>query len=477
MQIDKVIGSYPLLKYSVRVNHYTPRKSSTLEWLVLEILGKAANHKGYDGVPLQVLAEKLFAITDAEEILRPVLMDLVDMHAVRAEGLTDAMPFEKLRLSDLELTDEGREQQRKGCLPGQNKDDMFDVLYDVGKGSLIKMNIKSLNPEPSGIKMTDFDRGAVAFPLGQVREMLEEQQKHPVRGRLPWLQSNTEIPGDGITPLDSDVVWRDIHMDMECDVDGTFRLRGYDDQALTDAVLENPSSLPEERWGVPKDGIALTPLELGENDEVRLFPMDSVKRQVRLAAGRADAHIVRMPWDECCHELVTRQHDEPRRLSLVDAAGDDGLDFGADDVILKTKKKLLPEGTIYADDKKEIRIGVLTLRTPHVKKSIACGAVVESGRTAWQGKASESFAAELLAHNPVESLEDAEQLAAVLEPLAGADRDAKRYRWLIARIAQRLKAADVAPEAAEQFSEKHLYTQQTRKKAGKRNKGRKGKKA
>lgn len=131
MIISEIVLSYPCVKYRVEVTHFTARKSTAIEWLILESIEKCDAMPKYAGISIDAFFSQIFAITDTDRLIKPCLLSLQDLGAISAYEISDETELSTVRMSSLQLTESGREMQRQGLLPGSMAEDAFIIYYDA----------------------------------------------------------------------------------------------------------------------------------------------------------------------------------------------------------------------------------------------------------------------------------------------------------------------------------------------------------
>ena len=89
MIFSEVTLSYPCVQHNVEVAHFTARKSTAIEWLILEAISKCEKLTNYTGISIGDFFEQIFTISDADLLIRPVLISLQDMGAITISGIDD----------------------------------------------------------------------------------------------------------------------------------------------------------------------------------------------------------------------------------------------------------------------------------------------------------------------------------------------------------------------------------------------------
>lgn len=194
MIIREINLSYPCIKYEVSVSHFTARKSTAIEWVILESIRKASMMEKYLSVPVATLFSEIFTISDADLLIRPCLLSLQDMGALIVDGVDDETELSTVPMRNLRLTSTGEKMQRDGLLPGDTHDNKLEIYYDVTNDSISQLNIHNCKAESTGlIKDGSDDLSLVNFPYISVKALLEEKKKEKKKGKLYWLMPTTTI--------------------------------------------------------------------------------------------------------------------------------------------------------------------------------------------------------------------------------------------------------------------------------------------
>ena len=111
MIISEVIMSYPCIKYEVEVSHFTERKSTAIEWVILEAINRCNVLTQYEGVSISDFFKSIFTISDADLLIRPCLLALHDMGAINISGIDNETELSTVPMRNLQLTKIGKELQ------------------------------------------------------------------------------------------------------------------------------------------------------------------------------------------------------------------------------------------------------------------------------------------------------------------------------------------------------------------------------
>ena len=206
MIISEVIMSYPCIRHKVEVSHFTARKSTAIEWVILEAINRCDALTQYSGIPISVFFEQIFTISDADLLIRPCLLDLHDMGAISIPGIDDETELSTVPMGNLKLTKTGKEMQMQGLLPGTTAEDTFTIYYDLISRTL-KEDALQYKENATGIMAMDVDEiESAEFPSSAIREWLSSIQENKRRIRMNWLSPTTKI--QDITSLETDVLWK-----------------------------------------------------------------------------------------------------------------------------------------------------------------------------------------------------------------------------------------------------------------------------
>ena len=215
MNFTEIILSYPCIKYRAEVSHFTSRKSTAIEWVILEAINKCEKFPDYSGISIANFFEKLFTISDADLLIRPVLISLQDIGAIIIYGIDDDTELNTVAMSNLRLTPTGREMQSQGLLPGVSSQEIFSIYYDLVEG-VLKEETNLYKTKSTGTPIID-NLNEYKFPEGTIREWFSKIQNNKKQSKFNWLTPTTKI--ETIYPLDSELYWKNVTRKVEL-VDG-----------------------------------------------------------------------------------------------------------------------------------------------------------------------------------------------------------------------------------------------------------------
>lgn len=118
MTIGEVKAAYPYGRYRAVVSHFTARRSTAIEWMILAAVERCSAIPGYAGMDAGRIFRDIFQIADADQMVLPCILKLQDLGALFAEGVSDHTRLEQLPMGSLRLTPSGAEMHRRGLLPG-----------------------------------------------------------------------------------------------------------------------------------------------------------------------------------------------------------------------------------------------------------------------------------------------------------------------------------------------------------------------
>ncbi len=198
MNLTDVFLSLPVVKYDTEVIHFSPRKSTQIEWLILEILTKLKNNSDseYNDYSVDLLFSYIFKIPDSDNLIKPCLFDLISMGAIEEHGgLSDETKMKDFVMRDLSITDIGLEMQQKGLLPGEDLAQVVEFYFNVSKKQVqIDSGKKSYGAEPIGIQIGEELENLENTPIPEI--LMKEylcQLKNQKNNCPDWLKQETEI--------------------------------------------------------------------------------------------------------------------------------------------------------------------------------------------------------------------------------------------------------------------------------------------
>ncbi len=238
MEVKKERIAYPYVKYKVNVTHSTERKSTAMEWMLLEIAQKVKDYPDYANISLEEVLNSVFSIVDGDSVLRQVLMNLQDGGALaRIPGFSDTSDWAQLVCGHLKLTENGERLQKEGKLPARPVTNVWSFVYDVVQNCLVDPD-KGLSDTTTSFKAKEIDADHLpGFPESLIGLKIEAWQNGG-KNAPPWLQKNSHI--DHIVPESAPTVqWKTVGRDITVDAGGVLGVAGESDPDIVEAILEN----------------------------------------------------------------------------------------------------------------------------------------------------------------------------------------------------------------------------------------------
>ena len=127
MIISEINLSYPCVKYTIDISHFTSRKSTAIEWLILETINKVSSMKQYEGVAVDTVFKEIFTISDSDLLIKPCLLSLQDLGAITLVEINNATELKNIPMRNLQMTQVGKKMQKEGLLPGTTSKDKLSI--------------------------------------------------------------------------------------------------------------------------------------------------------------------------------------------------------------------------------------------------------------------------------------------------------------------------------------------------------------
>lgn len=357
MIIREINLSYPCVKYDVKVSHFTARKSTAIEWVILEAIKKASIMEKYSDIPVAMLFEQIFTISDADLLIRPCLISLEDMGAITAERLNNETELSSIQMKSLKLTPIGEKMQRDGLLPGKTTDNNVDIYYDVLNDSISELNSHKCTTKATGlIKEGSDNLSIINFPYTKINELLEKKKKEKNKGKLPWLMSTTTI--NDFEPVKSEMLWRNIIKKVNLHEGLYWSLDGNTDEELDTLTLMNADlDYPEEYYNSPYTNITNPDKEIK-----KIAVISEIKNLVLEYIEKDNLFFVK---DKYYGELSSKQMNQMKktRIAVVTESEKFEVDKLNNMLIIQVPDLLMQEEIIYQNESDSINIGKFKLST------------------------------------------------------------------------------------------------------------------
>ena len=361
MNFTEIILSYPCIKYRAEVSHFTSRKSTAIEWVILEAINKCEKLPDYSGISIANFFEKLFTISDADLLIRPVLISLQDIGAIIISGIDDDTELNTVAMSNLRLTPTGRKIQSLGLLPGVSSQEIFSIYYDLVEG-VLKEEINLYKKKSTGISIID-NPNEYKFPEGTIREWFSKIQNNKKQSKFNWLTPTTKI--ETIYPLDSELYWKNVIRKVEL-VDGMkWKISGMEDQNIDEISLKKfDIPYPEELKILPSIEIK------NPDDEIKkIVSIDEIYNLIGEFIKNDDLFCVEAKYYQ--DVKITQPNKKNIRIGIV---------FGADKFeVKKSKMQLiiripdceLNNQGLYFNTSNSVKACITTVSAGEVSKDIA----------------------------------------------------------------------------------------------------------
>ncbi len=370
MIFTEVTLSYPYVRYKVEVSHFTARKSTAIEWIILEAINKCEQLTNYAGISIALFFEQIFTISDADLLIRPVLISLQDIGAITISGIDDETELDTVAMSNLKLTRTGREMQIQGLLPGMASEETFYIYYDV-IAQILKDETNLYKEESTGIRVVD-DVDEVEFPEGAIREWLYSIQNDKKRKRLSWFTQTTEIKS--VTQLSSEIHWKNIIRKVEI-VDGMrWKIAGVEDEVIDEKTLKEADIfLPEELRDLPRLEIT------NPDDEIKkIVSIDEINELIDDYLQRDDMFCVESKYYK--NVKMNQQHKKVR-IGIVYGADEFEVENGKKQLIFRVPDSDLKKYGVYFNAKDSVLSGITSVSAGSISRDIAIAYIPNKNET------------------------------------------------------------------------------------------------
>lgn len=238
---DKIFFSKPYAKYKSVVTHFTSRKSTAIEWMILELIKRYSNDNEYTNISLKTIIEGMLFVPDTDILVKPSIIELIGINAIEDKNnlIDEYISLDRVSLSHLALTQHGRELQERGLIPGKESEEEIVFIYDKLENDLkLEADNKiDLKREHKGIELSN--NSDLIFDENRARQILEEKKDG---GKFTWLQPTSEIKN--IDKGETEILWRDLNDEIDILENGKLELINYKDKEIFNRLLiENIDNL------------------------------------------------------------------------------------------------------------------------------------------------------------------------------------------------------------------------------------------
>ena len=328
MEISSIAFSKPYIKYDSIVYHFTSRKSIAIEWVILELINRYSNDNEYSSISIKTILENMLFIPDTDSLVLPSLIELINLRAVESDFYIDEnTSLSSISLSQIRLTDSGKELQAKGLIPGKEAEDIVTFIYDIVGNSLELENKMTFQNNPTGIKLRDISDNNFVFDENKAKMILEELKN---KNKFSWLQSTSEIRR--IDRGDSKILWRNFNDKINLIEDGKIELKDKkNDDDFNKLLIENINN-EETLQNNYNSSIQLNNFDYSNFSKIlNLYETSKIDEKLKNILGSKDFVIVNK-------KLYQDEIKISSNLLLV---------FGSDDFSIDIKDKKM---TLYIED-------------------------------------------------------------------------------------------------------------------------------
>ena len=363
MIFTEVTLSYPCVQYKVEVSHFTARKSTAIEWVILEAINKCEKLSNYGGISIGAFFEQIFTISDADLLIRPVLISLQDMGAITISGIDDETELDTVAMSNLKLTNTGRDMQVQGLLPGTTSEDTFSIYYDIVSETL-KNEANLYKEESTGIRVVDIeDAENTNFPERAIRAWLFSIQNDKKRKKLSWLTSTTKI--ESITCLNSEVYWKNVIRKVELVKGMRWKVSGVEEDNIDEITLaESDISCPDDMRDLPY-------LEIDDPDNriKKLVSSAEINSLIGEFLQKDDLFCVESKYYK--NVKVNLQGKEKIRIGIIYGAEKFELENKGKQIIIRVPDCKYRNIGLYFNSKDCVQAGIVTVTAGTISKDMA----------------------------------------------------------------------------------------------------------
>lgn len=242
--IYRIFFSEPYAKYKTVVGYFISRKSTVIEWMILELIRRYSNdNECSSNISLKTIIEDILSVPDADILVKPSIIELIEINAIEDKDnlIDENISLDEVNLSHLALTQSGNEMQEKGLLPATLSLEEIVFIYDKLENDLkleSDTKINKLEKISKGIKLSNMNE--LVFDENRAKEILEDK-KDKVKSGL--FDPTSEI-GRIMIKGKADILWRNLEDEIEINENGKLELTNYKDKEIFNKLLiENISDL------------------------------------------------------------------------------------------------------------------------------------------------------------------------------------------------------------------------------------------
>ncbi|WP_297204052.1 PIN domain-containing protein [uncultured Brachyspira sp.] len=338
MEISSISFSKPYIKYDSIVYHFTSRKSIAIEWVILELINRYSNDNEYGSISIKTILENMLFIPDTDSLVLPSIIELINLRALESDFyINENTSLSSISLSQIRLTDSGKELQAKGLIPGKEAEDIVSFIYDISENIFELYDDKlKFDNSPKGIKLVEYDDDdeeddddddEYIFDFNKAKSILEELKN---KNKFSWLQPTSEIRD--IDRGDIQVLWRNFNDRINLLEDGKIELKDKkNDDDFNKLLIENIDSV-ETLQNNYDDDLDLYDFNYNNFSKIlNIYETSKIDEKLKNILGSKDFVIVNK-------KLYQDEIKISSNLLLV---------FGSDDFSIDIKDKKM---TLYIED-------------------------------------------------------------------------------------------------------------------------------
>lgn len=363
MIFKEITLSYPCVQHKVEVSHFTARKSTAIEWVILETISKCEKLTNYTGISIEAFFEQIFTISDADLLIRPVLISLQDMGAITISGIDDETELDTVAMNNLKLTNIGRDMQVHGLLPGTTSEETFSIYYDI-VSEVLKDEVNLYKEESTGIRVIDVDDAEdTDFPEGAIREWLFSIQNDKKRKKLNWLTPTTKI--ESITCLRSEMYWKNITRKVELVEGMRWKVSGVEEENIDEISLEELEIL------APGDLSDLPYLEILDPDKEikKLVSIEEINSLIGEFLQKDDLFCVESKYYK--DVKVNQQGKKKIRIGIIYNADKFEVESKGKQILIRVPDSKFRSDGLYFNTKDSVQAGIITVTAGNISRDIA----------------------------------------------------------------------------------------------------------
>lgn len=365
MKLTEVTLSYPFVYYKIDVTHFTARRSTAIEWLILEVIKRTQLnnwYQGYQGMRIEDFFSSMFGITDSNKMILPCLLNLRDIGTLQLDNIYDQTDMAQTFLSQLHLTHIGVEMQRNGKLPGRESTDRIIFYYNATANKLLRDSKKIFYKEKqNGIPVLEIKNvEEITFPEPLIRNMIEilkKEKDHP-----SWLEKETVI--QQVVPVESKLLWKNIIKSFNVGEGMRCSIEGNESKDVDEAVLLG-LDLPE-----PDTSIPIIQVKNPDSEFNVIVPADKIQILFEQMNNRNNMFIVDKNYFSDNIQAFTGGKTNVNNLQVLCNAEETNIKIKPGLITISIKESLLPDGLVYLDTTQAVGLGRFTLSASNVNRLV-----------------------------------------------------------------------------------------------------------